>query len=66
MIAQLLPLEYDVDNGVVTASLWVMGYDEYEDVTFGVELVLSIPVSQDGTAKASEISIQEIIPGPNW
>lgn len=64
--SQLLPFEYDADNGVVVASLWLMGYDEWEDVTFGAELILSIPISQDGIAKASEIVVEDVVPGPNW
>ena len=64
--SNLLPLEYDADTGVVVASLWLMGYDNGEDVTFGAEFILSIPVSKDGTAKASEIIIKDVVPGPNW
>jgi hypothetical protein len=64
--SQLLPIEYNPYNNVVTASLWLMGYDEWEDCTFGAELILSIPVAQDGTAKASEIIIEDVFPGPNW
>jgi hypothetical protein len=64
--SQLLPIEYDSYNNVVIASLWLMGYDEWEDCTFGAELILSIPVTQDGTAKASEIIIEDVFPGPNW
>jgi hypothetical protein len=64
--SQLLPIEYDAYSGIVTASLWLMGYDDWEDCTFGAEFILSIPVSRDGTAKASEITIQEVRPGPNW
>ena len=64
--SQLLPMEYDNYSGVVTASLWVMGYDEWEDCTFGAELILSIPVSENGIANASEIVIEEVLPGPNW
>ena len=59
-------MEYDNYSGVVTASLWVMGYDEWEDCTFGAELILSIPVSENGIANASEIVIEEVLPGPNW
>jgi hypothetical protein len=64
--AQLLPWNYDFENNVVGASLWVMGYDNEEDSTFGAEVILRIPLSNDGTAKASEISIEQIVPGPNW
>jgi hypothetical protein len=64
--SQLLPIEYDAYNGIVTASLWLMGYDELEDCTFGAELILSIPVQGDGTAKASEITVKDVIAGPNW
>ena len=64
--SQLLPIEYDSYSNVVIASLWLMGYDEWEDCTFGAELILSIPVTQDGTAKASEIIIEDVFPGPNW
>ena len=64
--AQLLPWNYDFENNVVGASLWVMGYDYFEDCTFGAELYIDIPVAQDGTAKVSEISIRSVYPGPNW
>ena len=64
--SQLLPVAYDADNGIVTASLWLMGFDEWEGVTFGAELILSIPVSKDGTAKASEIVVEDVVPGSNW
>jgi hypothetical protein len=63
---RLLPIAYDLDTRMVTASLWLMGYDEGEDTAFGAEVILNIPVSNDGTAKASKISIEKIIPGPNW
>lgn len=64
--ARLLPWNYDFENNVVGASLWVMGYDYLEDCTFGAELYMDIPVAQDGTAKASEISIWSVNSGPNW
>jgi hypothetical protein len=64
--SQLLPIEYDPYNNVVIASLWLMGYDEWEDCTFGAELILTIPVSQNGAAKASEIITEEVNAGPNW
>lgn len=62
----LLPIAYDVNNGIVTASLWLMGYDGLEDCTFGAEFILNIPISSDGTAKASEITVEDVHPGPNW
>jgi hypothetical protein len=64
--AQLLPWNYDFENNVVGASLWVMGYNYFVDCTFGAELYIDIPVAQDGTAKVSEISIRSVYPGPNW
>ena len=73
--AHLLPIGYDSDMRVVTASLWLMGYEPYyvdpwwdedQGMSFGAELILSIPVSADGTAKASEIAVEDVIPGPNW
>jgi PKD repeat protein len=64
--SQLLPIKYDPNNNIVTGSLWLMGYDEREDCTFGAELILSIPVYNDGTAKASEIIIEDVNAGPNW
>jgi hypothetical protein len=35
-------------------------------MSFGAELVLTIPVLEGGVAKASEIMVGEIHPGPNW
>jgi hypothetical protein len=65
--SHLLPVKYSSSDGVVvTASLWLMGYDAGEDMSFGAEFILRIPVSQDGTAKASEISIEDVFAGPNW
>ena len=65
--SRLLPVNYNPnEGGLVKAYIWLMGYDAGEDMSFGAELVLTIPVLEGGVAKASEIMIEEIHPGPNW
>ena len=72
--SNLLPLSYDVEDGKVEASLWIMGADEYwcedceeyEYETFGAEIILTIPVDAKGNAKASKTLVKAIRPGVNF